>query len=54
MPKVLKDEDGVPYKKTNIRRVRKYRKRRNIAPYLFLGGIFAMGIVVAFIVYRNG
>lgn len=42
------------YRKTNIRRIRKWRKRRNVSPYLFLFAIFVLGIVVTIIVYRNG
>lgn len=52
MPKVYKGDDTV-YKRTNIRRVRKWRKRRNYAPYLFLIAVFVFGIVVTFFVYRN-
>ena len=54
MARKFKDEDGSVYRKTNIRRIRKWKKRRHLSPYLFLLGICVMGIIVTIIVYRNG
>lgn len=37
--------------KTNIRRVRKWKKRRNWAPYIFFVAILIFGLIMTFLVY---
>lgn len=55
MPKSNKRADGrrVFVEKTNIRRIRKWKKRKNFAPYLFLVLVIALGIFMAIYVSRN-